>query len=209
MLWQQSTSPGQVGSAWSLHGSGMLPVGRQGWLVCAMMEMHSLWLGRACPGALQNRWHPKGRRCWPLPSQHWGTSRGWAELTFSCRSDGALPDVERGLQRHTRAVRHFPRVGRPGQGMLWWSLPSHVRWGQLATDGSGFWPGTCRVEEGGCAGKVLLSARWQASMHTGMKGVFYGGTPLPSPPQQWCPVSHVGPDLLPGSLCCGFPHPSP
>lgn len=135
MLWQQSTSPGQVGSAWSLHGSGMLPVGRQGWLVCAMMEMHSPWQGRACPGALQNRWHPKGRRCWPLPPQHWGTSRGWAELTVSCCSDGALPDVERGLQRHTRAVRHFPRVGRPGQGMLWWSLPSHVWWGQLATDG--------------------------------------------------------------------------
>lgn len=113
----------------------MLPVGRQGWLVCAMMEMHSPWQGRACPGALQNRWHPKGRRCWPLPPQHWGTSRGWAELTFSCRSDGALPDVERGLQGHTRAVGHFPWVGRPGQGMLWWSLPSHVWWGQLATDG--------------------------------------------------------------------------
>ena len=56
----------------------------------------------------------------------------------------------------------------------------------------------------------LLSASWQASTLTGAQGVFYGGPPLLlSPPQHWCLVSPVDPDLLPGSLCCGFPLSSP
>ena len=58
--------------------------------------------------------------------------------------------------------------------------------------------------------EALLSDSWQASMHAGVQGVFYGGQPLLlSLPQQWYLVSPVGPDLLPGSLCCGFPLPIP
>ena len=56
----------------------------------------------------------------------------------------------------------------------------------------------------------LLSPSWQASGLTGAQGIFYGSPLLlPSPPQHWHLVSPVGPDLLPGSLCCGFPLPSP
>ena len=58
--------------------------------------------------------------------------------------------------------------------------------------------------------EALLSASWQASVLAVAQGVFYGGLPLLfSPPQHWCLVSPVGPALLPGSLCCGFPLPSP
>ena len=42
------------------------------------------------------------------------------------------------------------------------------------------------------------------------QGDSYGGPPLQlSPPQQWCLAAPVGQDLLPGSLCCGVPLPSP
>ena len=58
--------------------------------------------------------------------------------------------------------------------------------------------------------EVLLSASIWASTLTVAKGVFYGGlTLLLSPPQHWCPISPAGPALLPGSLYCGFPLPSP
>ena len=55
-----------------------------------------------------------------------------------------------------------------------------------------------------------LSAIWWASVHTGAQGVFYGGLPLLlSPSQQWRLASPAGLDLLPGSLCLGFPLPIP
>ena len=58
--------------------------------------------------------------------------------------------------------------------------------------------------------EALLSASWQASTHAGTQGVFCGGSPLLlSPPQHWHLVSLACPDLLLGSLCCGFPLPNP
>ena len=63
---------------------------------------------------------------------------------------------------------------------------------------------------GGMCWEALFSASWQASMQDGAQGLVYGGPCLLlSPPQHWCFISLEGPDLLPCSLCCGFPLPSP
>ena len=137
--------------------------------------------------------------------------------------DGALPVAGWGWSEHATVAGFFPSAGGAGQGdhgggafpAPGWGWPGCAvavrrfpgavgsvlhRW-QVA-------PGCCGV--GGCAGKILLSASWQVSMHTGAQVVCCGGPPLPlSPPQQRHFISPADPDLLLSSLCHGFPPSSP
>ena len=64
---------------------------------------------------------------------------------------------------------------------------------------------------GCCAGDAPPSVMGECKHVHMWARVFYGGGPplLLSPPQQWCLISPVGPDLLQGSLYCGFPFPIP
>ena len=97
------------------------------------------------------------------------------------------------------------RAGCPGKDTVLDSFPKVVR--PVHRDGRRLLARPMWGGEVGMGWKALLSARWWASIHSRVQG---GGQPLLfSPLEQWCLVSPVGPDLLPGTLCCGFPLPSP
>jgi len=100
------------------------------------------------------------------------------------------------------------RQARPWKALEMASFPWVVR--PVLQDGR--WP-LAKCAWGGGEGihwEELLSTSWWARALGGVQGVFYGSPPLLLfPPQHWHLVSPVGPDLLPGSLCYGFPLPSP
>ena len=86
-LWWRCTFCGrarrQVVLVSLLHDGGHFL--RMGGLVCTMVEVCSLELGRACPGL------PKGGDAGQPALQQWGTSLELAGLAGSLRGKGALP----------------------------------------------------------------------------------------------------------------------
>ena len=147
---------------------------------------------------------PKGGQFWPASStgvECFPRAGGATQVTLRQRSTSQGWAVLVGLLCRSWALLVCRQAG-PGNPQ-WWSA-SWEWWGQSAGMAGSFWPGLHGVGEGGCAGK-LCSASWLASMHSGAQGFFYGGPPLLlSPYQHWHLVSPA-----PGSLCCGFPLPSP
>ena len=120
-------------------------------------------------------------------------SSSWGCWALLCRGV-APPEVGQEREGKTLVMLSFPQVVSPA---LWDGRHPQVR---------------CMRGGGGkrMHWEVLLSASWQASVLSVVQGVFYGGPPLLlSPPQHWCLVSPAVPALLPGSLCYGFPLPSP
>ena len=120
----------------------------------------------------------------------------WAVGLFRGAAPGGVAPPEGGQARAGKSpgVLSFLRVVRPALLDGWWP---QVRY-------------ACGAVGGGIHWEALFSASWRASSLAGAQGVFCGGPPLLlSPPQHWPLVFPAGPALLPGSLFCGFPLPSP
>ena len=132
-----------------------------------------------------------GRACPGTPGPR-SSSQGPAVLSsLLCRS-GALPVCGQAGPGKAMVMDDFPRVVRPVCQDVRWLLASRARGGI----------GEMRWE-------ALLSATWQASAHAGVQGVLYGRPSLVlSPPQPWHLVLPAHLDLLPGSICWGFPLPA-
>ena len=145
---------------------------------------------------------------------------------FLFRGGGALPVAGQGLPWCPWAAELFLRADgagqlaphewgtscvladQPGKAMMVNDFPRVVR--PVHRDGRWLLARRAHSQGGRMLWEALLSASWQASTHAGTQGVFCGGSPLLlSPPQHWHLVSLACPDLLLGSLCCGFPLPSP
>ena len=80
-----------------------------------IVEVHSLWLGRVCPGAAVECFPRAGVVGWPSLKQQ-GVSRGWVGLAGSLRGQGALPEGRQDWQVRTVGEAHFPWLGRPCPG---------------------------------------------------------------------------------------------
>ena len=148
---------------------------------------------------------PEGGGAGSLTLCQQSPSQGWAGLACSCCCGGELPDLGRRLLGCTRAVgTSCGWTTKEVVAFPWVVGPVHCRRNVASPRACPWW------KRGMCWECPLCSTSCCASENAVEQGVFSGGPHiLLSPPQQWCNVSPAGPDLLLGSLSCGFPVPSP